>query len=110
MMHIHSSGHVSSNAKLGNNVKIDLFSIVHDSVVIRDRVRINSYCEWHLKGVGISGASSHSGRRSFITALSGKGISVRVLAALAGHRSLSSILPYIDASDDMKRQAVELIG
>jgi len=59
---------------------------------------------------GMDGASSHSGRRSFITALSGKGISVRVLAALAGHRSLSSILPYIDASDDMKRQAVELIG
>ena len=59
---------------------------------------------------GMDGASSHSGRRSFITALSGKGISVRVLAALAGHRSLSSILPYIDASDDQKRAAVELIG
>ncbi len=59
---------------------------------------------------GMDGASSHSGRRSFITTLSGKGISVRVLAALAGHRSLSSILPYIDASDDQKRAAVELIG
>jgi integrase/recombinase XerD len=59
---------------------------------------------------GISGASSHSGRRSFITTLSGKGIGVRVLAALAGHRSLSSILPYIDASDDQKRAAVELVG
>jgi len=59
---------------------------------------------------GLDGASSHSGRRSFITALAGKGIGVRVLASLAGHRSLSSILPYIDASDDMKRQAVELVG
>lgn len=59
---------------------------------------------------GLDGASSHSGRRSFITVLAGKGIGVRVLAALAGHRSLSSILPYIDASDDQKRQAVELIG
>lgn len=59
---------------------------------------------------GMDGASSHSGRRSFITTLAGKGISVRVLASLAGHRSLSSILPYIDASDDMKRAAVELIG
>ena len=58
---------------------------------------------------GVDGATSHSGRRSFITALSGKGIGVRVLAALAGHRSLSSIMAYIDASDDMKRAAVELI-
>ena len=32
------------------------------------------------------------------------------LAALAGHRPLSSILPYIDASDDQKRAAVELIS
>ncbi len=58
---------------------------------------------------GIDGASSHSGRRSFITTLSSKGVGVRVLAALAGHRSLASVMPYIDASDDMKRAAVELV-
>lgn len=59
---------------------------------------------------GIDGASSHSGRRSFITTLSSQGIGVRVLAKLAGHRSLASVMPYIDASDDMLRQAVELAG
>ena len=59
---------------------------------------------------GIDGASSHSGRRSFITTLSSRGFGVRVLARLAGHRSLASVMPYIDASDDMLRNAVELIG
>jgi len=59
---------------------------------------------------GLDGATSHSGRRSFLTSLSTKGVGPRVLAALAGHRSLSSIMAYVDASDDMKRAAVELIG
>ncbi|MDR3428843.1 site-specific integrase [Silvimonas sp.] len=59
---------------------------------------------------GIAGASSHSGRRSFITTLSSRGVGVRVLAKLAGHRSLASVMPYIDASDDMLRNAVELAG
>jgi integrase/recombinase XerD len=79
----------------------------------RDGFSANTLCgtlNAIYRQAGMDGASSHSGRRSFITALSGKGISVRVLAALAGHRSLFSILPYIDASDDHKRAVVELIG
>ena len=58
---------------------------------------------------GIDGASSHSGRRSFITALANKGVGVRVLAALAGHRSISTTQRYIDVNDVMQRAAVELI-
>ena len=58
---------------------------------------------------GIAGASSHSGRRSFITNLAAKGTGVRVLASLAGHRNIQVTMRYIDASDDMKRNAVELI-
>lgn len=60
------------------------------------------------RGVGISGASSHSGRRTFITNLASKGISVRVLASLAGHKNISVTQRYIDVNDDMKRRAVEL--
>jgi integrase/recombinase XerD len=48
-------------------------------------------------------------RRSFLTSLAAKGISVRVLADLAGHRNLQVTMRYLDASDDMKRNAVELI-
>jgi integrase/recombinase XerD len=62
-----------------------------------------------FKRVGIAGASSHSLRRSFLTSLASKGISVRVLADLAGHRNLQVTMRYLDASDDMKRNAVELI-
>ena len=58
---------------------------------------------------GIAGASSHSGRRTFITTLASKGISVRVLASLAGHRSISVTQRYIDVNDDMQRRAVEMV-
>lgn len=57
---------------------------------------------------GIDGATSHSGRRSFITTLANKGIGVRVLASLAGHRSIATTQAYIDVNDEMKRAAVEL--
>ena len=57
---------------------------------------------------GIEGATSHSGRRSFITTLASKGIGVRVLASVAGHRSIATTQAYIDVNDEMKRAAVEL--
>lgn len=64
----------------------------------------------HLfRRAGISGASSHSMRRSFLTRLASQGVGVRVLASLAGHRNLQVTMRYIDASDDMKRRAVELV-
>ena len=61
------------------------------------------------KRAGVNGASSHSGRRSFITNLASKGVSVRVLMSLAGHRSLSTTQGYIDINDNMLRSAVELV-
>jgi len=64
---------------------------------------------WLFQKAGIAGATSHSMRRSFITNLASKGIGVRVLASLAGHRSIAVTMKYIDASDDMKRNAVELV-
>lgn len=62
-----------------------------------------------FKRAGVAGASSHSMRRSFITNLATKGIGVRVLASLAGHRSIAVTQKYIDVNDDMKRNAVELL-
>ena len=58
-----------------------------------------------FKRAGIAGASSHSMRRSFITLLASRGIGVRVLAELAGHRSIAVTQKYIDVNDDMKRRA-----
>jgi len=64
---------------------------------------------WLFRNAGIAGASSHTMRRSFITNLANKGIGVRVLASLAGHRSIAVTQRYIDVNDEMKRNAVELI-
>lgn len=72
----------------------------------------NSLCQWFFwtyRNAGISGASSHSGRRTFITTLANKGISVRVLAGLAGHKSIAVTQKYIDVNPEMMRNAVELI-
>lgn len=57
---------------------------------------------------GIDGASSHSGRRTFITNLASKGVGVRVLMSLSGHKNISTTQAYIDVNDEMKRRAVEL--
>ncbi|MDO9502767.1 site-specific integrase [Falsiroseomonas sp.] len=61
-------------------------------------------------GAGLEGATSHSGRRTFITTLASKGVGVRVLASLAGHRSIATTQRYIDVNDDMMRAAVELVA
>jgi integrase/recombinase XerD len=64
---------------------------------------------WLYKKAGISSASSHSGRRTFITNLANKGVGVRVLASLAGHKSINTTMIYIDTNDEVKRRAVELV-
>lgn len=58
---------------------------------------------------GIDGASSHSGRRFFITKLAHSGVSPKVIMTLAGHRHLTTTQRYIDVNDEMMRKAVNLL-
>ena len=58
---------------------------------------------------GIDGASSHSGRRWFITQLAHKGTSAKVIMTLAGHKHLSTTQRYIEVNDQMMREAVEIL-
>lgn len=58
---------------------------------------------------GLTGASSHSGRRSFITKLAHSGVSAKVIMTLAGHKHLSTTQRYIDVNDEMMRKAVEMV-
>ena len=67
------------------------------------------YFHYLYKRAGIQGGSSHSGRRTFITNLASKGVGVRVLMSLAGHRHIGTTQAYIDVNDDMKRRAVEMV-
>ena len=69
---------------------------------------LTQFFHYLYKRAGIDGASSHSGRRTFITNLATKGVGVRVLMSLAGHKNISTTQAYIDVNDDMKRKAVEL--
>lgn len=62
-----------------------------------------------FKTAGLSNASSHSGRRSFLTTLAAKGVSVRVLAALVGHKNISTTQRYIETGEHQLRAAVELL-
>jgi len=60
-------------------------------------------------GAGLEGASSHSGRRTFITKLASQGVGVRVLMSLAGHRNISTTASYLYSNPSQLRAAVELI-
>lgn len=63
--------------------------------------------------LGFSGASSHSGRRSFITKAAKKiaeaGGSLRDIQELAGHSSLATTQRYIQGDSDAKRKLMTLI-
>ena len=58
---------------------------------------------------GIDGATSHSGRRWFITKLAHSGVSAKVIMTLAGHKNLSTTQRYIDVNDEMMRAAVAIL-
>ena len=85
-----------------------LFSIHHSP---RKPFSVNTLTQhffWLYKRAGIK-ASSHSGRKTFLTSLASQGVSVFVLSSLAGHKSIATTQRYITVNDDMKRKAVELV-
>jgi integrase/recombinase XerD len=61
------------------------------------------------RNVGLEGASSHSGRRSFLTHLANKGTAIHILKSLAGHRNISTTAAYLYSSPDQLKAAVELV-
>ena len=61
------------------------------------------------RAAGFENASSHSGRRTFIKELASKGVSVRVLAELAGQSSIQTTQRYIDVNPQQMSAAVELL-
>jgi len=53
--------------------------------------------------------SSHSGRRTFATRLNAKGVGMKTIQRLMGHRHISTTALYCEVSEDMLRAAVELV-
>ena len=52
--------------------------------------------------------SSHSGRRTFATRLNARGVGMKTIMMLMGHRNIGTTALYCDVSDDQMRSAVEL--
>lgn len=61
------------------------------------------------KAAAIDGASSHSGRRQFVTTLADKGINPRLVQVLVRHKHLNTTMRYIDVNDAKLRKAVEMV-
>lgn len=63
--------------------------------------------------LGLSGCSSHSGRRTFVTQAARMvhraGGSLRDVQLLAGHRSIQTTQAYIDGDTDAQRRLVRLL-
>lgn len=108
------------NGQLKNEIAIYLRTFKHTPPAERPliasktgkRFSANGLCQRFLElydQVGLDKATSHSGRRTFITTLAHKGVSVRVLAELAGHRSILVTQKYIELNDKVLRAAVELL-
>lgn len=81
-----------------------------------DGYSANAVAVWFLtrfREVMIEGASSHSGRRTFITAAARKiteaGGSLRDIQELAGHASLATTQRYIAGDAAAKRKVIDLI-
>jgi len=66
-----------------------------------------------FRNIGLTGCSSHSGRRTFITRAARlvhkAGGSLRDVQLLAGHRSIQTTQRYIDGDTDAQRKLVSLI-
>jgi integrase/recombinase XerD len=81
-----------------------------------DGYSANAIAVWfyeRFRQTGIEGASSHSGRRTFITSLAKRiveaGGSLRDVQQLAGHSSLSTTQGYIEGDAAAKKNVMKLI-
>jgi len=73
---------------------------------------VNKFAAWY-RALGFIGASSHSGRRTFITnaarRISTVGGSLRDVQLLAGHSALGTTQRYIEADGMAQRRIVDVI-
>ena len=66
-----------------------------------------------LKGatdrIGVQGVSTHSFRRTALTMMCRKGVNLRVIQKISGHKSLNVLAHYLEVSEQEKAAALALI-
>lgn len=80
---------------------------------LKDYLRLNQASKIFRKAckkVGIIGASTHSMRRTALTQMHKKGIPLRTIQEISGHKSLAALQKYLEVSDEDKTQALNIIG
>ncbi len=70
---------------------------------------VQLFAKFYAKA-GVTGASSHSGRRQYITALAENQINIRAIQALARHSHINTTMRYIDVNDVKLANAVEVVA
>ena len=77
----------------------------------RSRITANALQKWFKSlydKAGITGASSHSGRRTFITRLIEQGADIKAVSRLAGHSSIVTTAIYVDDNPDRLKRLTHL--
>ncbi|WP_445173781.1 tyrosine-type recombinase/integrase [Microcoleus sp.] len=85
-----------------------LFPSIYDNEQHLSRQAIDKAFRMAVKKAGLEhrGFSLYSARRGFITHLNEQGRNIKTIQSLTGHKSLSSLIQYIDVSDEQRRNAI----
>lgn len=70
---------------------------------------VQLFAKFYAKA-GVTGASSHSGRRQYITVLAENQVNIRVIQMLARHSHVNTTMRYIDVNDVKLHKAVEVVN
>ena len=103
-----------------SNLEVLIARLGPDGFVIRSersksvapQMIVNLFRGWYSE-LGLTGCSSHSGRRTFLTTLAQKinlvGGSLRDVQLLAGHKSLQTTQRYIETNSEAQRKVVAVL-
>jgi integrase/recombinase XerD len=104
---------VALKAVRGDKVRADHPVIYSERARGYSAAAVAVWFHTRFRELGVQGASSHSGRRTFITSLAKKiveaGGSLRDVQELAGHTSLATTQKYIQGDTAAKRNVLKLI-
>ena len=87
-----------------------LFPSDHDEKRHITRQAVDHALRLACRKLGLHGVSTHSFRRSALTAASSKGVPLRHLQEISGHASLNMLARYLDVSEEQKRVAALAFG